>query len=450
MKVFAFFVICCVFTGCANPAVIKTGRDHSTVMCENLKKRGNSIDPDNVTNGHIKGNGKIVFVFTDWWDLTPNRNYTAKWEWYNPNNYLIHKSSHNFTPTASNWKIWGGLKTDLKHNWPTGLWSVKMYINGNFVSEKKFILADNEKELAELSAKFSSELELEPGAKKEGIKQDQGTGTMISDSLDSITTGQSWAIIIGISEYKFAGQHGLKNLLFADEDARTFAYALKNLGWNESHLKLLVNKEATQRNIKIALESWLTKAGPNDKIVLFWAGHGFPDPEDPERVYFACYDTEISIPATGYRMDRVRATLEERKSRNVILFADTCHAGKIITRGVRGLSIVPQIDKMRLKKDIPKGWIFMVSADTDRQAIEHSSWTNGAFTHCLINALTGAADGYQSAGPKDGTVTMGEIRAYLTSVMPEETQKILGVAKWPVITTGTGDIDIWKLTLQAR
>jgi hypothetical protein len=38
---------------------------------------------------------------------------------------------------------------------------------------------------------------------------------------------------------------------------------------------------------------------------------------------------------------------------------------------------------------------------------------------------------------------------YLTSVMPEETQKVLGVAKWPVITTGTGDIDIWKLTLQA-
>jgi len=445
IKAFVFFVICCVVVACAYATVVKTGSDHRTVLCKNLKKRGDTFDPDNITNRHIEGDGNIVFVFTDWWDLTPNRNYTADWEWYTPNSYLIHKSSHSFTPTISHWKIWGGLKTDLKNNWPTGLWSVKVYLNGDFVTEKKFILANNEKQLAELDAKFSSEL---TGSKvqKEGIKQDQRT--MISDSPDSIAAGRSWAIIIGISEYQFAGQHDLKNLLFADEDARTFATALKNLGWNESHLKLLVNKEATQRNIKIALESWLTKAGPNDKIVLFWAGHGFPDPEDPERVYFACYDTEISIPATGYRMDRVRATLEERKSRNVILFADTCHAGKIITRGVRGLSIVPQIDKMRQKKDIPKGWIFMVSADTDRQAIEHSSWTNGAFTHCLSNALAGAADGYQSAGPKDGTVTMGELRAYLTSAMPEETQKVLGVAKWPVITTGTGDIDIWKLTLQ--
>ena len=434
-----------LFFACAYTPKNKNLQNYNLVMCEKLKKRGQTFDPENITNTFIKGDGKIVYMFIRWDDLNPNKNYKMRWDWYHPSNYLIHSKTTSFTPTSSNWKVWNGIKTDLKLDWPSGLWLVKIYMNDNLVSEERFLLADNDEELAELSAKFSSELDK---AQKEGIKQDQGT--VISDSLDSITTGQSWAIIIGISEYKFAGQNDLKNLLFADEDARTFAYALKNLGWNESHLKLLVNKEATQRNIKIALESWLTKAGPNDKIVLFWAGHGFPDPEDPERVYFACYDTEISIPATGYRMDRVRATLEERKSRNVILFADTCHAGKIITRGARGLSIVPQIDKMRRKKDIPKGWIFMVSADTDRQAIEHSSWTNGAFTHCLINALTGAADGYQSAGPKDGTVTMGELRAYLTSVMPEETQKILGIAKWPVITTGTGDIDIWKLTLQAR
>lgn len=261
---------------------------------------------------------------------------------------------------------------------------------------------------------------------------------------------KSWAVIIGISKYKHSGQNDLKNLIFADDDAKAFARVLSNLGWSNSHIKLLVNEQATQRNIMIALESWLTKAGPNDQIVLFWAGHGFPDPEDPEKVYFACYDTDISIPATGYRMDRVRTALEERRSKNVILLADTCHAGKLITRGDRGLSIIPKIDKMRRDKKIPKGWIFMVGADTDRQAIEHTSWSNGAFTHCLIQALTGDADGYESVGPKDGIVTMGELRAYLNSAMPDETQRVLGVAKRPVITTSTGDPDIWNLTLQAK
>ena len=262
--------------------------------------------------------------------------------------------------------------------------------------------------------------------------------------------GTKWAVIIGISKYQRSGEDGLTNLIFADDDAKVFAHSLLNLGWNESHIKLLVNEQATQRNIMIALESWLTKAGPYDQIVLFWAGHGFPDPEDPEKVYFACYDTDISIPATGYRMDKVRTAVEERKSKNVIILADTCHAGKLITRGERGISIVPQIDKMQREQQVPKGWVFMVGADTDRKAIEHTSWTNGAFTHSLIKGLSGEADGFQSAGAKDGVVTMGELKDYMNISMPDETQKVLGVAKRPIITTSTGDPDIWNLTLQVK
>jgi uncharacterized caspase-like protein len=243
----------------------------------------------------------------------------------------------------------------------------------------------------------------------------------------------------------------LTNLIFADNDAKSFARTLLKLGWNENNIKLLVNKDATQRNITIALESWLSKAGPNDQIILFWAGHGYPNPEDSQKVYLATYDTDISIPATGYRMDRVRSILEEIKSKNVILFADTCHAGKLITRGNerRGISIVPNIDKMAREQKIPKGWIFMVGADTDRQAIEHTSWTNGAFTHSLIKGLNGEADGFQSAGLKDGIVTMGELKDYMNISLPNETQKVLGVARRPVIMTSSGDPDIWNLTLQA-
>jgi len=259
-----------------------------------------------------------------------------------------------------------------------------------------------------------------------------------------------YALVIGISQYKYASQGGLTNLIYADDDARAIAKSLKELGWSDSRIKILVNEEATKRNIEIALESWLSKAREGKLILVFWSGHGFPDPEDPEKVYFACYDTIINIPATGYRMDRVRSVLEEHRARNVIILADTCHAGKLITRGEKAISIVPHIEKMRREQSIPGGWIFMVGADSDRLAIENSSWSNGAFTHCLIEALSGQADGFESVGPKDGTVTMREIRAYLNSVMPDETQRILGVAKRPVITTSTGDPNIWNLSLDRR
>lgn len=259
-----------------------------------------------------------------------------------------------------------------------------------------------------------------------------------------------WAVVVGVSKYQHEGKGGLTDLPFADDDASSFAAWLKKSGWSDNHVKVLLNENATERNIRIALEAWLTKAAKGDLIVLYWAGHGFPDPEDPEKVYFACHDTDIRVPATGYRMDRVREALEERRSKNVVVLADTCHAGKLVTRGERGMSIVSGLESMRKQKKVPKGWVFMVSADADRKAIEHSSWKNGAFTHCLLRGLEGKADGFQSTGAKDGTVTLAELRAYLQTSMPEETQKVLGTAKHPLITTSTGDPTIWNLTLQGK
>lgn len=310
-----------------------------------------------------------------------------------------------------------------------------------------------------IEPEFHQGIELNPGKytievsangypkKTQEVTIGAGEEKHINIQLESIvTTRKSYAVIVGISRYLHPDT-GLTNLSFADDDARTFADMLQKMGWSSSHIKTLVNEEATQKNILIALESWLTKAGQDDVIVLFWAGHGFPDPEDPEKVYFACYDTDMSIPATGYRMDRIRDTIEERNAKNVVMLADTCHAGKLITREDERGRLIKFKEQF---KDVPKGWIFMVGADTDRQAIEHSSWSNGAFTHCLLKALSGEADGYESVGPKDGVVTMGEIRAYMESFMPEETLRVLGIAKHPVITTSTGDPDIWELSLQVK
>lgn len=92
----------------------------------------------------------------------------------------------------------------------------------------------------------------------------------------------------------------------------------------------------------------------------------------------------------------------------------------------------------------------MVGADTDRQAIEHSTWKNGAFTYTLLKGLDGEADGFQCAGTKDGVVTMGELKEYPYAIMPESTQRVLGVAKVPVITTTAGDTSICQLSLTNR
>lgn len=272
-----------------------------------------------------------------------------------------------------------------------------------------------------------------------------GTSGLAAQLLGGGHLDNRFAVVVGISHYKFNDSGGLTDLRYADDDATAIYKMIQKRGWSENNIKLLVNDKATKREVSIALESWLTKANEDDLILLFWAGHAYPDPEDPQKVYFACYDTNIKIPSTGFRMDHVRRILEERQARNVLVIADTCHAGKLITRGERGISVTPYLDKLKKADNLPKGWVFMVGAESDRKAVEDVSWRNGAFTHVLLDGVAGKADGFQSSGAKDNVITLGEIRAYMNSEMPSETLQVLGVAKHPIITTSSGDPSIWQL-----
>jgi len=287
---------------------------------------------------------------------------------------------------------------------------------------------------------------VEPGSKlKDPNSMKAGAGVLGVGSV-----GQRWAVIIGISRYKFSGQAGFGDLAFADNDAKQFAATLKERGYDDAHMKVLINEQASKQQIQHALETWLRRVDPNDVIVLFWASHGWPDPGESDKAYFACYESKPSDPSSGLRMDWVRQMLEERRTRNVVVIADTCHAGKVI-RGSdpnRGMSVVPALDSMEHKGQIPRGWVFIASADPDRKAYEDKAWNNGALTYVLLEGLRQhKADGYKSAGKKDGMVTLGELRAYITDRMGEETLNVTGAKLTPFFYTTSGYPEIWNLEI---
>jgi hypothetical protein len=45
---------------------------------------------------------------------------------------------------------------------------------------------------------------------------------------------------------------------------------------------------------------------------------------------------------------------------------------------------------------------------------------------------------------------MGELKDYMNTLMPDETQRVLGVAKRPIIATSVGDPGIWELSLNLK
>ncbi len=260
--------------------------------------------------------------------------------------------------------------------------------------------------------------------------------------------GKRWAVIVGVSRYKFGGAGGFGALEFADKDAADFHRLLQRLGWDQDHIKLLIDEGATKRKVEYALETWLRRAAPDDTVVIFWSSHGWPDPDNPEKAFFACFDSRPSDPSSGLRMDRVRDMVSEREARNVLFIADTCHSGKVIRSGTgRGIGIVPALEAMERAHSVPRGWIFVASADPDRAAYEDKAWQNGALTHVLLSGMEGAADGYQSAGLNDGRITMGELREFIKDRMAEETLQILGARIEPLFFTTSGDPKIWEMTL---
>jgi hypothetical protein len=81
--------------------------------------------PVDVTDKFIKGDGKRVYVFHEFFDLTPRANYATRDEWYDPGGQIIGSFAKKIKPTGSHWKLWAWLSLDHKWNRMSGQWSVK-------------------------------------------------------------------------------------------------------------------------------------------------------------------------------------------------------------------------------------------------------------------------------------------------------------------------------------
>ena len=251
----------------------------------------------------------------------------------------------------------------------------------------------------------------------------------------AISQKEYYALIIGVDQYQNT-QSGLSCLKFAGNDVTAINELLLFQGWSKQKIKKISGRSATKKNLISAFNGWLRQVKSDDVLLVYWSGHGYPDLADQRKVYFACYDTDLKKPWTGYRMDKVVKTIKEHRIKNVIFVADTCHAGKIVTRsnGKKGLSIEPYLDDISVNQDIPEGWIFMAATEAGYQTVENEQWQNGVFTYCFINAVKNNRN-------------LKDVRKELLQRVPAEAYKVTDMAVRPIIVTTSTDEKIWDMTL---
>jgi tetratricopeptide (TPR) repeat protein len=238
--------------------------------------------------------------------------------------------------------------------------------------------------------------------------------------------GKRWAVVVGISAY---ADTALRALEYADDDARAVYEFLRSPragggGFAEENVRLLVNEEATYAGVREALYSFLRQSTEEDQIIIYFAGHGAPDPSRRSDLYLLAHDTRAGqIPSTGLPMRELHRAVEELYARHVVLITDACHSGGIMggitTRG-EGTDVNNINDVFLTQLNSTTGGLAVFTASgADQVSQENSRWGggHGVFTHFLLEALEGKAD-----TDGDQIVTLSEMMLYTRTQVSRETQ----------------------------
>ncbi|MFA6469450.1 MAG: caspase family protein [Bacteroidota bacterium] len=253
-----------------------------------------------------------------------------------------------------------------------------------------------------------------------------GAPTSIADENRPIrnTSGQPqrWAVVVGVSEY---GNPAIKNLAYADRDAKAFAEFLKSSaggGFEEERVKILLNKDATLQNIKTALFNFLRQTVDKDLVVIYFAGHGAPEPANPNNNYLLCYDTDPNaLETSAFPMWDVNTALQRYiPSKRVVVFTDACHSGGISSDiATRGMSTTDDNMINQYLADLSKtkeGIIVFTASQAGEVSQELEKFGHGVFTYYLLEGMKGEAD-----FNNDYTVTIGELMDYVEEKVKRQT-----------------------------
>ncbi len=228
--------------------------------------------------------------------------------------------------------------------------------------------------------------------------------------------GETYVLSAGVEGYD---DQRISPLKFAVADARGVAAAFRASGVPGRNVELLTSdqKEVRRRpsrvNLLARLEDIRDRAGADDKVVFFFAGHGVE--EDGEQ-YLLTVDTRRSLlAATALPMSLVNAALDGIQAGEVLFLIDACRndrqAGRSdvdasLTEGLaRGLR--PRlVEKPGSAK--PRLVATMLSCDVGQRSWEDPDQGHGVFTLFLLRGLSGQAAG------DDGAVRLSGLGDYVS------------------------------------
>jgi uncharacterized caspase-like protein len=212
--------------------------------------------------------------------------------------------------------------------------------------------------------------------------------------------GKSFAVVIGINNYE-----KWSALEFAVRDAKAVREKFEESGFDD--ITTILDREATQRRILTELFDRLPKkTGRNDRVVIFFAGHGQTEdlPNGGKKGYLIPVDADTSnYFTTAISMGQIRELSKHISAKHILYVMDSCYSGLGLNRS---FGVSPNIGGYLRKVGSMRVVQIITAGGKDEQVQEKEG--HGLFTRYFLKALEGEAD-----INNDDVVTGTELGAYI-------------------------------------
>jgi EAL domain-containing protein (putative c-di-GMP-specific phosphodiesterase class I) len=223
------------------------------------------------------------------------------------------------------------------------------------------------------------------------------------------------AVLIGVN--RCALDQEIPDLRFAEADATALRDLLtdRRVGtFDPDDVQLLVGEAATLDAVTATLRSAVLAAQQSDVLFVYFAGHGFLPPWDPDGdPYLTTYDFTAAPlrlhPHLGLRMRFLRQDVFEKCHGTSFLVLDCCHAGGYADAQRSGASDRGNalLNALGSYESQLSRHTALMACPRDATTRETNELEHGVFTHHLLIGLRGAAAG------NDGRVTFADAASFV-------------------------------------
>jgi WD40 repeat protein len=258
---------------------------------------------------------------------------------------------------------------------------------------------------------------------RDRLESDPQSAEVFSDHASKSSTCHVFSV--GINQYK----NPRMALNYAKPDALSFSKLMDEKGMNlfkSIELHSLYDEQATRQNILAKLEELTKIIHPEDVFIFYYAGHGSMV---DNLFYFIPTEALRLYDAGSLHKEAIEATMLQEQFKHIkalkqLIIMDACQSGGSVellaNRGASEEKAIAQLSRSA-------GIHVMASAGSEQFAAEFTELGHGLFTYVLIRALQGEADG----APKDGKVTIYELKSFIDDQVPEMTRKLKGKPQYP-------------------